>query len=267
VNLGITDVGEGKPLLLVHGVATNRAIWQPALPLLAEGRRAVAIDVPGFGTSDPAGEGFDLEHVAGAILDRLGSEGVEPPLDVLGQSLGGAIGLVLAAHHAGAIDRLILAAPAGLGAWPAALADVIAAGTTGFLALRRIVGPALAESTLARRAMFLGAIHDAGSLKPERAQAMIAASGKAVRTREAMETIVAADLRPELRAMRAPLGLIWGANDGTVPIGVADEIRSIRPDAPLEVIPRVAHIPQVENPIAFASAVDRLLDQLPPGPR
>ena len=49
MGLGISDRGEGKPLVLIHGIATDRTIWDQALPLLAEDRRAIAIDVPGFG--------------------------------------------------------------------------------------------------------------------------------------------------------------------------------------------------------------------------
>jgi pimeloyl-ACP methyl ester carboxylesterase len=269
MGLAISDRGEGKPLVLIHGIATDRTIWDRALPLLTEGRRVIAIDVPGFGASAPIGEGFELEPVAEAILEGLLEAGVEEPFDVLGQSLGGALALTLGAHQAGSVDRVVLGAPAGFGAWPQPLADLIALGTTAFVAGRRMVGDQLADSSAGssagRALMFMGAIGDPTTFSPERVRAMIRASARATRIREAMETIVAADLRPELRALRAPLGLVWGDKDLTVPMSLADEIVEIRPGTTLEVIPGVGHIPQMERPEAYSYAIDRLLAQLPEG--
>lgn len=265
MGLAISDRGEGKPLVLIHGLATDRTIWDRALPLLAESRRAIAIDVPGFGTSAPIGDGFELQPVAEGILEGLLEAGVEEPFDVLGQSLGGALALTLGAHQAGSVDRVVLGAPAGFGGWPQPIADLVALGTTAFVAGRRMVGDQLADSSAGRGLMFMGAIGDPTTFSPERARAMLRASARATRIREAMETIVAADLRPELRALRAPLGLVWGDKDLTVPMRLADEIVAIRPGSPLEVIPGAGHIPQMERPEAYCYAIDRLLAQLPEG--
>jgi len=265
MGLALSDRGEGKPLVLIHGLATDRTIWNRSLPLLAEGRRAIAVDVPGFGASEPVGDGFELEPVAEAILEGLLEAGVEEPFDVLGQSLGGALALTLGAHQAGSVDRVLLGAPAGFGAWPQPIADLVALGTSTFVAGRRMVGEQLAGSSAARWLMFLGAIGDPATFPPDRVREMIRASARATRIREAMETIVAADLRPELRALRAPLGLVWGDKDLTVPMRLADEIVAIRPGTPLQVIPGVGHIPQMERPEAYSYAIDRLLAELPEG--
>ncbi len=263
MRIALTELGAGRPLVLIHGVGTDRTIWDLVQPRLSQRRRTIAIDVPGFGESEAAGEGFELERVAEAILDGVLEAGVEEPFDVLGQSLGGALALVLAAHQAGSIDRVILGAPAGFGGWPEHLAELVGLGTAAFMAGRQLVGDLASQSALARRLMYLGAVEDPALLAPQQARAMIRASARATRIREAMTTIMAADLRPELRAMRAPLGLVWGEHDGTVPIRNAELITGIRPDAELEVIPGVAHIPQVEAPGAYVDAVERLLDRLP----
>ena len=265
MGLAISDRGEGKPLVLIHGVATDRTIWNRALPLLAEDRRAIAIDVPGFGASEPVGDGFELEPIAEAILAGLLDAGVEEPFDVLGQSLGGALALTLGAHQAGSVDRVLLGAPAGFGGWPEAVAELVALGTSAFVAGRRMWGEQLAGSSAARWLMFPAAIGDPTTFPADRVRAMIRASARATRLREAMETIVAADLRPELRALRAPLGLVWGDKDLTVPMRLADEIVEIRPGTPLEVVPGAGHIPQMELPEAYSYAIDRLLERLPEG--
>ena len=65
--LVIRDDGDGDPLVLVHGAGTSGAIWRRATPMLTERRRIIAPDVPGYGGSPAAGNGFALEEAA----DRL----------------------------------------------------------------------------------------------------------------------------------------------------------------------------------------------------
>ncbi|HYZ29871.1 MAG TPA: alpha/beta fold hydrolase, partial [Thermoleophilaceae bacterium] len=110
--LGLDDTGDGEPLVLVHGLATTRLIWRHVVPLLARERRVIAIDVPGFGASPPAGEGFDLEQVADAIDDGLAAAGVDERYDLAGHSMGGALALVLAGRRLERVRRLVLCAPA-----------------------------------------------------------------------------------------------------------------------------------------------------------
>jgi pimeloyl-ACP methyl ester carboxylesterase len=55
--LGRDERGNGEPLVLIHGLATTRLIWRRVVPMLAGDRRVIAIDVPGFGVSPPAGDG------------------------------------------------------------------------------------------------------------------------------------------------------------------------------------------------------------------
>ena len=89
------------------------------------------------------------------------------------------------------------------------------------------------------------------------------ASAGAHRTREALAAITKADLRPLLRDAPAPLGVIWGAEDRTVPAGGAETIRVARPDADVVIIPRAGHVAMIERPGAFAEALEQLLARLP----
>lgn len=96
--------GEGKPLLLIAGTASDGASWGPLLPLLP-GRQLILIDNRGSGQTRVSGpithdEMFDD---CAALIDHLGLQAV----DVVGHSLGGWIGLGLAARHPGKVDRLV----------------------------------------------------------------------------------------------------------------------------------------------------------------
>jgi pimeloyl-ACP methyl ester carboxylesterase len=97
-------VGEGKPLLLIAGLASDGASWAPLLPLLPD-RQLIMIDNRASGQTTAQGSvthGQMFDDCA-ALLDHLGVG----PVDVAGHSLGGWIGLGLAAWHPGKVDRLV----------------------------------------------------------------------------------------------------------------------------------------------------------------
>ena len=98
--LAVEDVGDGEPLVLIHGLATTRAIWTLVIPALARTRRVITLDVPGFGDSEPVGEDFELEAVADRIARGLEAHGLTGPFDLVGHSLGAGIALTLAAGPA-----------------------------------------------------------------------------------------------------------------------------------------------------------------------
>jgi pimeloyl-ACP methyl ester carboxylesterase len=273
--LAIEQSGEGEPLVLIHGFATTRAIWTLVVPALARTRRVVTLDVPGFGESDPAGRGFELDAVSDRIARGLEESGAGAPFDLLGHSLGAAVALTLAARRPEQVRSLVLAAPAGLGRpsapggpYPEAairfLLDGIRAlpgGVDGLLAARRSLAP-LTDLAWGRRLLLLTAVADAAALPPTQARLLIEASAGARRSSEALETIASADLRPLLAQIEAPLGLIWGAADRTVPLSTAHAITDARPDARLEVIEDAGHVSMVERPEAFVAAVERLVRRL-----
>src|SRR3712207_5108903 len=89
--------GSGEPLLLVHGIGSQWQMWAPVLPLLRAEREVVAVDLPGFGASEPLEPGREpspenLAAAVAAFLDELGWERAH----VAGNSLGGWIALELA---------------------------------------------------------------------------------------------------------------------------------------------------------------------------
>ena len=97
-------VGEGRPLLLIAGIASDGASWGPLVPLLA-GRRLILIDNRGCGQTRVEGpiEIAEMADDCAALLDHLGFGAV----DVVGHSLGGHIALDLAARHPAHVARLV----------------------------------------------------------------------------------------------------------------------------------------------------------------
>lgn len=87
--------GEGRPLVLLHGGGASARCWLPVLDRLSAQRRVIALDFPGFGRTP--GPGLDVHLDMNWIVDGLAAEllrlGIDEPVDLVGNSMGGLIGL------------------------------------------------------------------------------------------------------------------------------------------------------------------------------
>lgn len=259
--LALDDLGTGEPLVLVHGIATDRSIWDLVVGELARTRRVVALDVPGFGESVPVGEGFELGRVADRIVHGLAAEGITGPFDLVGHSLGGGLAIRLAATHPGLVRRLVLVAPAGMRPFPTAISTLLAASADAVLAARRSAAP-LTDTWWGRRLLLALTAADAAALPPTLARRLVEASVTAKRTAPALATITSADLRLTLAHTQMPLGVIWGEADRTVPIRALDDLLAARPDATVIRIQDAGHVPMVERPDAFVAALRGLIQDV-----
>ena len=257
--IAIDEQGEGPTLVLVHGVATSRAVWRHVVPELAKHHRVVTVDLPGFGASPPTGRGFVLEEVADALGDELAHLG---PFDLLGNSLGGAVSLVLAERRPELVRQLILESPAGMVPHRAPVPAVAGGVTPLLVAARRQVGPPLAGSALARRLLIGNIVADPAGTPVAEARDLMRASAGSKRIGAAIATVAAADLRPRLAQLDVPLAFLWGDRDRVFPISILPGLRALVPDARAEVIAGAGHVPQIDRPADFVAAVERLIDQM-----
>jgi pimeloyl-ACP methyl ester carboxylesterase len=97
--------GDGRPLLLVHGITESSRTWEPLVePLVGAGYRVLAMDLRGHGTSGRAAT-YDLGSMAadvGAVLADAGADSTDGAALLVGHSLGGA---VVSAYAAGGTCR------------------------------------------------------------------------------------------------------------------------------------------------------------------
>jgi pimeloyl-ACP methyl ester carboxylesterase len=99
--------GDGPPLLLLHGVASNSRIWLRVAPLLSHRFRVIALDQRGHGESDKPDAGYDFETVVGDAAALVEALGLERPV-VAGHSWGGNVALEYAATRPDAVAGLVL---------------------------------------------------------------------------------------------------------------------------------------------------------------
>ena len=103
------EAGEGPPLVLLHMTASSSTMYERVLPLLSGRFRAIALDTPGFGNSDPLPETPTIAAYAAALAEFLDARGLDQ-VDVVGFHTGASIALELAVSEPARVRRLLLAA-------------------------------------------------------------------------------------------------------------------------------------------------------------
>jgi pimeloyl-ACP methyl ester carboxylesterase len=108
------ETGTGRPLILLHGIGMSHAAWDAVTPYLCSSRRVIAFDTAGFGLTPPLPQGT-RPTIANLVegLDRSIREmGLELPVDIGGNSLGGT--MALEAAKRGIARSVVAISPAGL---------------------------------------------------------------------------------------------------------------------------------------------------------
>lgn len=237
--------GPGLPLLLLHGAGSNAATWWQQLPAFSAGRTCVTMDLRCFGRSAAPMDEFRHEHFVAdvlAVLDQLGLARVA----VLGQSLGGMVGLRLALQH-GARVAAFIACDSPLGIDHPAITD----------ALERRALRADAE-TLEQRALGAWFLQR----DPERAAlyAQINAFNPGTHSvapadwQAAMARLVQPAQRlpmDALRGLRCPVLWLVGELDPLVPVQAMRDAQALVPGSELAVIADCGHSTYFEQPQAF----------------
>src|SRR5258708_5556551 len=105
-------VGQGSPLVLLHGFGVSGYIWQLMLPYLAQRHQVFIIDLPGYGKSTftPPWRLREMAPLLITLLRELNLSSVA----LMGHSMGGAIALHISASTPELVERLVLVSAAGI---------------------------------------------------------------------------------------------------------------------------------------------------------
>lgn len=250
--------GDGEPLLLLHERGLAGASFATVLPMLSEQRRAIALDLPGWGLSDkPPFTGRTPQDaldvwMSGVIgfLDALGLE----QIDLLGHSMGGFIALGLALEHPTRVRRLVLVDPAGI--------------STQMKMDSRLyfgIGPEKLHRRLGRRFTRFVLGLDGGSIHHELDEPMLDLYHELLTQAEVIPsgakafhawinlTGVHLTLAHRLHELEMPVLMLWGDSDSLVRYETGlHTIRSLH-DGQLVAFTHTGHSPFVERPDDFAT--------------
>jgi pimeloyl-ACP methyl ester carboxylesterase len=274
---GPDDDAPRERALYVHGLGGASTNWTDLAGLLAVRFEGWALDLPGFGRSQPPARGrysirghvqavIDvLEHIAG-----LPGEGAGRPVHLLGNSLGGLVSLLVASRRPDLVASLTLISPAMPvyrvpPAFSRALLLLLLPGVPS-LAARRIGGVTPEQSVRAMIRMCFGEprkvpqerIEQAVQEMRERAEQPWADHALARSMRGLMTSYLrvgAANAWRAARTLQPPTLILWGDRDKLVDPALAPRLASVVPDARLQVLERVGHVAMLEAPEATARAV------------
>jgi pyruvate dehydrogenase E2 component (dihydrolipoamide acetyltransferase) len=236
--------GDEVPVLLLHGFGADLNSWMFTQPALSDGRRTIALDLPGHGGSTKDIGSGDADAFVDMVDGALAELGIDR-VHLVGHSMGGAIAALVAARRPERIVSLTLIAPSGLGP------EINAAFIDGFVRMARrrdavevlnllVHDPALVSRTMVEDVLRYKRIDGVKTALETIARAWFA-GGRQTR-----------DIRAEITALAAPVQIIWGHDDKIIPVTHAEALAS---RLPVHILDAAGHLPHMEK----AGEVNRLI--------
>ncbi len=234
-------------LLLSNGLAADLSMWDAQIPFLAAHYRTLRYDNRGHGNTPASLGPYSIDLLASDVVDLLDQLAIRQ-VHFIGMSLGGNVGWMLAASYPERIASLVLC-DTPIEAVPEVWATRI---TT---ALARGMEP-LVEPTLER--WLTASFRAASPAVTEQMRQMIRRTSP-VGYAGCAAAIQSMRLTPLLPHIKAPTLVIVGEADPATPPAMAERLAASIPGAELVVIKRAAHLPNIEQPEAFNSAIGDFL--------
>ncbi|MDQ2873065.1 MAG: alpha/beta hydrolase [Candidatus Eremiobacteraeota bacterium] len=245
----VQDEGRGDAIVLLHGFPLTHAIWTEQVAALRARARILALDLRGMGNSSVTAGPYLIESLAGdlaAVLDSLHVKNVT----IVGHSLGGYVAMAFCRMYVERVDRLALicstlaADSAETAGFREALADRIERVHTMEPVVEAYMPKLFARRTIEENPYALTFAETlTRSNAPEGAAAML--RGMAAR-------VGSYDIAEDLRM---PVLIVAGARDTIVPPEEAGRIRDAFPNATLQVMPKSAHVPMLEEPAELTRVI------------
>lgn len=262
--------GSGPSLVLIHGLGGSTTNWNAVAPALTAIGRVRAVDLPGFGLTPPRGD-FRLETHRDSVIGYL--ETLDGPITLIGNSTGGLLAELIAAHRPDLVERLILVSPATPPVvpdprldWPTVIRLAIQATPGVGEAYGRRFLRTNSPEELVRKSLSM-ITHKPGRvpvslIEESRDMARIRkrlpwAEYATARTATSVARLYSR--RPEYLAMilsiEAPTLVVQGMSDHIVSPTAVEWLCALRPDWDLVHLDDTGHTPQMDAPHRFLDVV------------
>jgi 2-hydroxy-6-oxonona-2,4-dienedioate hydrolase len=255
------EAGEGPVLLLLHGSGpgvTGWANFENNLPVFAEHYRTFILDLPGYGKSAPV-EGMPMQVCADAVIRFLDGLKIDKA-HILGNSLGGMVGSMVAAQKPARVDKFVSIGGLGYGLFNAFPNEGI-----------NLLVEFIEDPTRARLVQWLHSmVYDKAIVTDELIEKRLKqaldpvtmATSKKLYSRAAMNGIAAMTEGPHaaatfahLAAIQAPTLLVWGRDDRVSSMDRAFVAMRMVPNCELHVFPKCGHWAMIERKAEFENIV------------
>jgi pimeloyl-ACP methyl ester carboxylesterase len=267
--INVVELGEGPPLVFIHGLIGRWTHWVEQLTVFAASHRVIAIDLPGFGDSPlPAEESLSVPSFARTI-DQLMEALQVGAAALVGHSMGGFTSVELAINFPERVERLVLVSPAGLSTYNDRRALLLLAQAQRFKGIFNAYHARVAAHAglLARRPRLRRwePTTNIVTRHPDRLPAPFAA--EFVRGLAApgfiagIEANLNYDYRERLGEIACPTLIVWGARDKVVTARDAAEYERLIPNARKVIFEDTGHMAMIERPERFNALLEEFLSE------
>lgn len=264
--VNVIDLGEGPPLVFVHGLSGSWPNWLEQLPVFATDHRVIAMDLPGFGHSPMPAERITISAYARMLDGLLEALGVSAAT-LVGNSMGGFVSAELAISYPQRVERLVLVSAAGISTYEhplfsrwarvARMLRPLLAAQTGWVAAH---AGALASRPGLRERTLDGVARHPSRLPGPLAAEMLRGAGKPGFV-EGLEAIVHYDFRHRLPEVVCPALIVWGDRDRLVSVRDASAFEQSIPDSRKVIFEGTGHMAMLERPAAFNALLREFLSE------
>ena len=241
--------GDGPAVVFLHGAGSNAATWWQQLPVFSARHTCITIDLRCFGRSVAPTDEFQLPLFRADVLAVLDAERIDRAA-IVGQSLGGMVGLQVALHHPDRVAAFV-ACDSSLAVDHPVLVDSVERRLRSVAAIsieQRSLGAWFLAEQPALAALYAQINHfnpSAHSIPAEQWRTAMLALNQP------------GQLTPVdgLRGLACPTLFLVGAEDPIVPVGALRDLAALVPDSELVVIEQAAHSAYFEKAAEFNAAV------------
>lgn len=257
------ELGEGEPIVFVHGISGSWQNWLENLPHFSRTHRAIALDLPGFGASPMPSWPIEMPAYGRLLHDFCEKLGLDRDVSLVGNSMGGLVAAEAVLSAPERFDRLVLVSAAGfINTWlphQRGKATSQAWDTFGrpFGAAARF----FVTHRRARYAMFRFAIRYPNRLSKELLWEQMASGLPCPGFADALDAVIEYDARDRLEEIQIPVMIAWGTDDWVIPSVAAHSYQRRIPHSRLEIFERTGHVPQLERPARFNALLDNFLGE------
>ena len=235
------DVGEGPPVVLLHGFASSIENWVTVMPRLVENHRVIAIDMRGFGWTDRPVADYSPAAQA-KLLKAVLDERKVGKVSIVGHSYGSSVALAFALEYPAQVDRLVL-----YDAWvyDSQLPSMF------HMARAKGLGELLFGLFYTERyedRLTLG-FYDPDAVTERLAEEVAVAfdrPGTRFGALEAVRGMRFDEMEPRYHSINVPVLLLWGREDLVTPVSIGEKLVRQLPNAKLRVYARCGHFPMLE---------------------
>jgi len=253
--LACDTAGHGEPVLLLHaGVADSRS-WAKVVDVLAPLRQTIAFDRRGYGGTRYEPEPHSHVDDALAVLDHFGAGATA----IVGHSMGGRTALDLALAHPERVTRLVLIAPAVRGAPDLGQLNATEKALSDAMDAAEAAGDVAEVNRLEAHVWLDGPGAPEGRVGGRARELFLDMNAIALGAPDAGEEAELPSAWDRLAEIGVPTLVIVGALDFDEELATCTALAAAVPGARLEVIPGVAHLPQMEADPTVFDLIDEFL--------